>query len=65
MRPQNEKGHKMRYGIKENYLSPRTRFIDLKVLERRLLCASGEKYKLPQGIGIADYSIEDSDDNDW
>lgn len=31
-----------------------------------MLCVSGEKYNLPQGIGIADYSdVKDSESNDW
>lgn len=50
--------------IKSKYLAPSLKHSDLRSCTA--LCKSGEKYNLPQGIGIADYDdYEDSDNNDW
>lgn len=50
--------------IKSKYIAPGLKHKDLGPCTA--LCASGEKYHLPQGIVIADYKdIEESDDNDW
>lgn len=52
--------------IKSKYIAPGLKHKDLGPCTA--LCASGEKYHLPQGIEIAIYDakdIFDADDNDW
>lgn len=47
----------------ESYISPKSHVVE--IAGSKMLCASGEQYNLPQGIHIATYNKDKSDDNDW